>query len=47
MTNEDLYNSSIWETSALKINQYDTIWHTNERTGNSGVYYVTSIFFGS
>lgn len=46
MTNEELYNSNISETSALKINKYDTIWHTNERTGESGVYYVTSIYFG-
>jgi len=46
MTDEELYKSSIWETSALKINKYDTIWHTNERTGVSDVYYVTSIYHG-
>ena len=45
MTNEELYNSSIWETSALEINKYAAIWHTNE-WGKSGVYYVPSIYFG-
>ena len=34
------------ETSALEINKHDAIWHTNEHTGESNIYYVTSIYSG-